>query len=130
MKTKTKQRIWFIVLISMLALFFLTGCKTKHTFTNTHSIEYRDRFVRDSIYNRDTLRVYQKGDTIFNEVIKWRERFLTDTVTVIKTDSIDVVVEKIVEVNKLTWWQNLQINATRVLLVIILILGFILFIKR
>ena len=39
-------------------------------------------------------------------MIKWRERFRVDTVSVVRIDSIPYPVEVIQEVNRLTKWQR------------------------
>ena len=77
MKTETKQKIWAVILTLGLILFFATGCKTRTILVPVKEtkIEYRDRLRVDSIYNRDTVEVYGINDTIFKNVIKWRERF-------------------------------------------------------
>ena len=65
------------------------------------------------------LEVYKKNDTIYYEKIKWRERFKIDTVSVVKVDSIPYKVEVVKEVNRLTKWQKLRLNALNILVLII-----------
>ena len=71
-----------ILLIPILAILsLLAGCKTKTVLvpvTET-KIEYRDRLRIDSVYNRDTVNIYERGDTVYLRTIKWRERFRIDT---------------------------------------------------
>lgn len=116
-KTKIKQIIWMVILISGLILFFATGCKTKTILVPVKEtkIEYRDRLRVDSIYNRDTVQIYGRNDTIFKDVIKWRERFRVDTVSVVRVDSIPYPVEVIQEVNKLTKWQRWRLTILNVI---------------
>ena len=103
MKTKTKQIIWAIILTLGLILFFATGCRSvQPVIVEKIKIEYRDRLRVDSVYNRDTVQIYGRNDTIFKEVIKWRERFKIDTVSVVKVDSIPYKVEVVKEVNRLS----------------------------
>lgn len=120
MKNK-KQIIWCIILSLGLILFFATGCKTRTVLVPVKEtkIEYRDRLRVDSIYNRDTVQIYGKNDTIFKNVIKWRERFRIDTVSVVEVDSIPYPVEVIQEVNKLTKWQRWRLNALNIIAIII-----------
>ena len=108
MKLKTKRKIWAVILTLGLILFFATGCKTKTILVPVKEtkIEYRDRLRIDSIYNRDTVQIYGRNDTIFKDVIRWRERFRLDTVSVVRVDSIPYTVEVIQEVNRLTKWQR------------------------
>jgi hypothetical protein len=121
MKTKTKQKIWAVILTLGLILFFATGCKTRTILVPVKEtkIEYRDRLRVDSIYNRDTVEVYGVNDTIFKNIIKWRERFRIDTVSVVKIDSIPYPVEVVTEVNKLTKWQRWRLNALNIIAIII-----------
>ena len=116
-KTKIKQIIWMVILISGLILFFATGCKTKTVLipVKETKIEYRDRLRVDSIYNRDTVQVYGRNDTIFKDVIRWRERFKIDTVSVVRIDSIPYTVEVIKEVNKLTKWQRWRLTLLNII---------------
>ncbi len=121
MKTETKQKIWAVILTLGLIIFFATGCKTRTILVPVKEtkIEYRDRLRVDSIYNRDTVEVYGVNDTIFKNVIKWRERFRIDTVSVVRVDSIPYPVEVVTEVNKLTKWQRWRLNALNIIAIII-----------
>ena len=100
--------VWTGILLAILVIFLLTGCKTKTVLVPVKETktEYRDRLRVDSIYNRDTVQIYGRNDTIFKDVIRWRERFRLDTVSVVRIDSIPYPVEVIQEVNKLTKWQR------------------------
>lgn len=120
MKTKTKQIIWAIILTLGLILFFATGCRSvQPVIVERVKIEYKDRLRVDSIYNRDTVQIYGRNDTIFKDVIRWRERFRVDTVSVVKIDSIPYPVEVILEVNRLTKWQRWRLNALNVIALIV-----------
>ena len=126
MKLETKRKIWCIILTLGLIIFFATGCKTKYVPIEYKTIEYKDRLRVDSVYNRDTVNIYRKNDTVYLESIKWRERFSQDTLTYIKTDSIPFPVEIVKEINVLTKWQRIRLNALNILLMIV---GVYLFIK-
>jgi hypothetical protein len=121
MKLETKQKIWAVILTIGLIIFFATGCKTRTILVPVKEtkIEYRDRLRVDSVYNRDTVEIYGKNDTIFKNVIKWRERFRIDTVSVVLIDSIPYPVEVVTEVNKLTKWQRWRLNALNIIAIII-----------
>lgn len=115
-KTKTKQIIWAIILTLGLILFFATGCKSvQPVIVERIKIEYMDRLRVDSIYNRDTVQIYGRNDTIFKDVIRWRERFRIDTVSVVRIDSIPYPVEVIQEVNKLTKWQRWRLTMLNII---------------
>jgi hypothetical protein len=121
MKLETKQKIWAVILTIGLIIFFATGCKTRTILVPVKEtkIEYRDRLRVDSIYNRDTVQIYGVNDTIFKNIIKWRERFRIDTVSVVLIDSIPYPVEVVQEVNKLTKWQRWRLNALNIIAIII-----------
>ena len=116
---KKIRLVWTVILLAILSLF--AGCKTKTVLIPVEKvkIEYRDRMRVDSVYNRDTVNIYERGDTIYLQTIKWRERFKFDTVSVVRVDSIPYPVEVIQEVNKLTKWQRWRLNALNIIAIII-----------
>lgn len=127
MKDK-KQIIWFIILLGALIIFLATGCKSiEYVPVEYHTVEYKDRYVIDSIYNRDTVQIFTRGDTVFNNVIKWREKFKVDTLTYFKTDSVPVIVEVDKYINQLTKWQRWRLNALNVIVGGLLVWLFFLF---
>lgn len=85
--------------------------------TNT-KIEYRDRFICDSIYVHDSIFTLIKGDTVYISKNKETSHRVNKADIIIKTDTISVPVEiiktktvtktetQIKEVNKLYWWQK------------------------
>jgi len=104
-------------ILLLLILLTFAGCKTKTVLVPVKEtkIEYRDRLRVDSIYNRDTVQIYGRNDTIFKDVIRWRERFRIDTVSVVKIDSIPYPVEVVQEVNKLTKWQRWRLTILNII---------------
>ena len=113
--------VWTVILLAILVVFLLTGCKAETVLVPVEKvkIEYRDRLRVDSVYNRDTVNIYERGDTVYLQTIKWRERFKFDTVSVVKVDSIPYPVEVVREVNVLTKWQRLRLNALNIIAIII-----------
>ena len=101
------------VLLYICIAFWLVGC-TKMGYVPVEKvrteIEYRDRLQRDSIHIHDSINVYQKGDTVFRDRwhTEYKDRLLRDTINIYKTDSVQVPypVDKIVEVNRLRWYQE------------------------
>ena len=104
-----------ILLLAVLSLF--AGCKTKTVLVPVEKvkIEYKERLRVDSVYNRDTIQIYKKNDTIYYEKIRWRERFRLDTVSVVRIDSIPYPVKVIQEVNKLTKWQRWRLTILNII---------------
>ena len=86
------------MVIGIILLAF-TGCKTKE-YINVPSVrtEYvcrTDTFAKlDSIYMKDSVYVFKKGDTVFHNKLVYRDRYhniyKVKTDTIIKTDSVTV----------------------------------------
>ncbi len=124
--------VWTVILLAILVVFLLTGCKTKTILVPVDrvKIEYRDRLRVDSVYNRDTIHLFTKNDTVYLQSIKWRERFRVDTVTHFKTDSVPVIVEVEKYTNQLTKWQKWRLNAFNVIVVGLLVWLFFVFRRK
>ena len=119
------RKLWLFIFVTLA----FTSCKTvkyvdrtiidsteiEVPITNT-KIEYRDRFLYDSIYVHDSIFTLIKGDTVYVSKNKETNRLVNKTDTIIKTDTIKVPVEvtktvtktevQIKETNKLYWWQK------------------------
>ena len=105
----------FFWLVFLLLVFCFSSCKTKYVSVPEYHTEYitkTDSFTqRDSIFVKDSVYMWMKGDTIYKEkfsvIYKDRllDRYLCDTV--IKTDSVRVPypVEK-----QLTKWQQIKLD--------------------
>lgn len=81
----------------------------------------------DSIYIRDSIDRWQKGDTLY--ITKWHTKFkyINKVDTIVKTDSIPKIVSvvKEVEVNHIYWWQKSLIYIGVLVVIILLsIIGF------
>jgi hypothetical protein len=93
-----------------LAICFVS-CRTQYVPVETVRTEYktRDSIRFDSIYQRDSIYMLVKGDTIYQYKYKYLYRYLTTnrTDTILKTDSIQIPypVER-----KLTKWQSLKME--------------------
>lgn len=97
-------------------LLMLSACtKTIHTVDVVevpvvhHSVQIDT--IRDSIERLDSVYIYQKGDTVYQqrvkETVKWKERIKV----VNTTDTITKVVKKPVMVEKqLNTWQRFRIS--------------------
>jgi hypothetical protein len=101
-------------LLIVIILFLCVSCtSTKYVEVPIETIktEYVNKleYKTDSIFVRDSIDKYIKGDTVYIEkyktTYKYKDRVLTDTV--VKTDSIQVPVyiENTKEVNKLKGYQ-------------------------
>ena len=120
------RKIWLFILI----VIFLASCRTVRyidrniidsteievPITNT-KIEYKDRFLHDSIYIHDSIFTLIKGDTVYIYRNKETNHLINKIDTIVKIDTIKVPVEitktvtktetQIKEINKLYWWQKI-----------------------
>ena len=101
----------YLLGIILMFTLLLSGCKTtEYIKVPVETIRTEYKVQKDSIYLHDSINVYTetKGDTVYITKLKYKikETFKTDTV--LKRDSIPVIVEveKVVEVNKLHSWQK------------------------
>lgn len=111
--------------VVILLILLLAGCKTKTVYIPVESVrtEYKDKYLRDSIYMQDSIFVKIAGDTVFFEKYKYlyRDKVVRDSI--FRTDSISIPypVIEYKDVNKLTGWQNFQIWCGRILLILLTI---------
>lgn len=134
------RKLWLFLIV----ILAITSCRTVKyidktivdsteiavPITNT-KIEYRDRFLYDSIYVHDSIFTLIKDDTVYISKNKETNRLVNKTDTIIKTDTIKVPVEitKTVtktktcvnEVNKLYWWQKILMSIGGIAFVLIII---------
>ena len=88
------------LLFVLVLLFFVSCTKTLYVPVENTKIEYQDKIVesRDSIYLKDSVIIFIKGDTVFKDRYKtklvYKERI--DSFTYIKVDTISkpVIIEK------------------------------------
>ena len=100
-----------IQILILIFFIFSTSCKTLKPLQEVNKQSHADTVKvvqRDSVYFsvQDTFRIYIKGDTIFNDVVRWRidyrEIFRSDTV--ISYDSI--YLDKVVTVREMSKFQS------------------------
>ena len=104
------KRLVYIIILLILAVCF-TSCRTQYIPVESVRTEYktRDSIRIDSIYQRDSIYMLVKGDTIYQYKYKYLYRYLTTnrTDTILKTDSIPIPypVEK-----QLSRWQTIKME--------------------
>jgi len=109
MKDRIGVIIFFVTLILVMSV--VCSCTTTKTVERVkRDSVYVDRLKRDSIYQRDSIYMLIKGDTVYKYEYKYRyrDKLLRDTVSISKTDSIPYPIEvpKYVD-KKLSWWQSM-----------------------
>lgn len=79
-----------LVIIIILGLLVLTGCKTKYVTVPEYHKEYIGKIdsilKHDSIYVKDSVFVKQKGDTVFLNKVSYRDVY--HNIYKVKNDSI------------------------------------------
>lgn len=79
-----------ILIIMMLVVLALAGCKTKYVLVPEYHKEYVNKMdsvlKHDSIYVRDSVFVKQKGDTVFLSKVSYRDVYRN--IYKVKCDSI------------------------------------------
>ena len=113
----------------MLAILMLSACRTSTKIVEVPVEVVKKEYIHDtkidSVYIRDSVDRWQKGDTLY--ITKWHTKFkyINKVDTIFKTDSIPkiVSVEKKVEVNHIYWYQKLLMwlgGITIILLIIVI----------
>lgn len=74
--------------IALLAT--LASCAPRYVPVHHYQEVERIKVERDSIYNSDTVRIVERGDTVLMEVVKWRTRYRTATDTLVKVDTVQL----------------------------------------
>lgn len=70
--------------------------------------EYKETIKYDSIYIKDSVDRYTKGDTVFiyKEKTKFQYKYKYDTITKIDSIQYPKYITTVEEVNVLKWWQK------------------------
>ena len=87
------------IIVGFLIVFLLGGCKSKEYIKvpeyHTEYVNRTDTFHKlDSVYLKDSVFMYQKGDTIYHTKVTFRDRYhniyKVKLDTIIKQDSVFV----------------------------------------
>ena len=111
----------------MLAILMISACKTTTKIVEVPVEVVKKEYIHDtkidSVYIRDSVDRWQKGDTLY--ITKWHTKFkyINKVDTIIKTDSIPKIlsVVKEVEVNHIYWWQKVLMWVGGILSICIII---------
>lgn len=78
-------------LLATVALFAtVVGCAPRYIPVHHYQEVERIKVERDSVYNSDTVRIAERGDTVLMEVVKWRTRYKSKTDTLIRVDTVQL----------------------------------------
>jgi hypothetical protein len=124
-----------IILAAVIATSLYSCNSIRYVPVESTKIEYRDNFVRDSIFRYDSIFVKYKGDTVYFERYKYlyRDKIIRDSIFKCDTIRVPHPVEVIKQVKApLTGWQNFQVWCGRIALVVVLLVGlyFVLKVKK
>lgn len=104
------------LLLSVILLTLASSCSPRIVEHIRYQHDTTYVVKRDSVrfYDRDSIYIREKGDTVYKYVEKWRwrDRVRVDTFYRTRVDSVAVEHTKIVEVKKpLSGWRKWQIGA-------------------
>lgn len=118
---------YYVVLPIFVFFASLSSCKTKYIAVESVRTEYRNEYLRDSVYLHDSIVTRIKGDTVWLEKYKYlyKDKLLRDSIFVNDTIRIPYPVIETIEVNRIKGWQNfLMWSGGIVLFVMACYLGF------
>ena len=102
----------------LFSAIILVGCTTtKYVPVENVKVDsiYVAKIERDSIFERDSVFVAVKADTVFFSRVqyRYRDRIVHDTISVQRSDTI----MKVIEVEKsLSYWQQKKIQVAEIIL--------------
>lgn len=105
-----------LFIVSLFLLLILSGCSPRIYERVVYQKDTTYVSKIDSIYKyeRDSVFVREKGDTVYKYVerVRYRDRYKVDTLIKVMVDSVTVERIKEVKVEKpLSWWQRAKIGA-------------------
>lgn len=115
-----------LFIVSLFLLLILSGCSPRIYERVVYQKDTTYVSKIDSIYKyeRDSVFVREKGDTVYKYVerVRYRDRYKVDTLIKVMVDSVAVERIKEVKVEKpLSWWQRAKIGAFWWMVAILLI---------
>ncbi len=118
------KRLIYIITFILMSGTWLSSCRSiQYVPVDTIKTEYKyiDRIQHDSIYQKDSVMYYVKGDTVFVDKYKYLYKylFINKVDSFVKVDSIQVPypVEK-----QLTRWQSLKMDIGGIALTVVAII--------
>ena len=120
-----KIKVIFGVILVMVLMSLVCSCgSVRYIPVISHDSVYVNKVKYDSIYQRDSIYLTVKGDTVYKYqyAYRYRDKLIRDTISISKTDSIAYPVKgDTVYINKLNWYQNLSVWGFSIILGAIII---------
>lgn len=97
---------WIIVPLLLLLLVELQSCSPRiiEHYSTVRDTTYITQHLRDSIFERDSIYVREKADTVYQYVEKWRTRYLQKTDTIYQAVHDTTTVTTTIEVPRRKGW--------------------------
>lgn len=115
------MRVIYILIVFLTSGICFTSCRSVYVPIETvkHDSIYISKILHDSIYQRDSIYVDRKGDTvlIYKDRYLYKYKNLIDTMYINRTDSIQVPfpVER-----ELSWWQSVKLQVGEIAIGVII----------
>ena len=116
-------------LLLLIIYGLLLGCScSRKVYVPVERVEIRSDTLRmlslrvDSVVTHDSVVIRQRGDTVYQTVVRWRDRTrtVTDTVLKVRTDSVSV--PHVVTVPAaISWKQRFEIGLSSIGILLLLI---------
>lgn len=104
------KKIIVILIVTLLLISCRTSTKIVEVPVEVVKKEYICNTKIDSVYIKDSIDRWQKGDTLYITKYSIKYKYVNKTDTLVKIDSIPKVItvekEKRVETNHIYWWQK------------------------
>lgn len=100
---------WIIFPIAFLLLLGTQSCSPRiiEHYQTLRDTTYITQFARDSIFERDSIYVLEKADTVYQYVEKWRTKYIERRDTLYQSVRDTTYVTQTVEVPApRTWWDK------------------------
>lgn len=108
---KAMRNIFIIVLIFIFASCTTTKYVDRPIPVETIKTEYINTVKVDSVVVKDSVDRWLKGDTLFIYKEKTRYRYINNSDTIVRVDTIPKLIKqevtKEIKVNELKWYQNI-----------------------
>jgi len=103
------KKEWLIVPLTLLLVCQLQSCSPRiiEHYSTVRDTTYITQHVLDSIFERDSIYIKEKADTVYQYVEKWRTRYLYKTDTLYQSVRDTTFIKETVEVpRKKSWWDK------------------------